>query len=84
MRKTNLGEDGLEGSSVIGSSITLSTVVLDTGELADSVVRVLRVHLADDFARAIEQYGGLVGRMDVALSESCGRACACEHISLTP
>ena len=67
MDSTNRVKDRLDGVRIISLSITFGTMVSDADELADSVIGILRVHLAEDSALIIKQHGRLRGSINIPL-----------------
>jgi len=84
MNATDLLKDRLDSSSIIRLSITLRTVIPDADELANSIIGILGVRLAEYSALIIKQHSGLVGRVDVALRVFADREDALVNIPLTP
>jgi len=79
-----LGKDSIEGSSVIGLTISLCSVVLDTDDLADSIARILGMGSTENLASRVQQDGRFVCSDDVSLYESPGAVGPFVDISLAP
>ena len=79
-----LGKDSIEGSSVIGFTISLCSIVLDTDDLADSIARILGMSSTENLASRVQQDGRFVCRDDISLYESPGAVGPFVNISLAP
>ena len=64
---TYLSNDILDNLSIVGSSVTLCTLRLDTDELIYSKVGVLRLSSAEDSACTIEERRILLDGSNIAL-----------------
>ena len=77
-------EHPLERSGVVRRAVAHGALVAHAHDLVDGDVRVLRVRLAEDAARAVEQAARLGRRGDVRLREARGLRRARVDVALAP